>query len=78
MITSHIWENQTRKNILKVSIEKKWGSDMLPSNEDISHARWLGKYWINMIIVKLQLNSQLNLHSKLIQLLQELSWSYTL
>ncbi len=30
------------------------------------------------IIAKLQLNSQLHLHSKSIQLLQELSWSYAL
>ena len=29
-------------------------------------------------IVKLQLNSQLHLHFNSIQLLQELSWSYTL
>ena len=31
-----------------------------------------------LIIVKLQLDSQLNMHFKLIQLLQELSWSYAL
>ena len=30
------------------------------------------------LIAKLQLNSQLHLHSKSIQLLQELSWSYAL
>ena len=29
-------------------------------------------------VAKLQLNSQLHLHSKSIQLLQELSWSYAL
>ena len=33
---------------------------------------------LDYLIVKLQLNSQLHLHSKSIQLIQELSWSYTL
>ena len=52
-ITSNIWEHQTRKNILIVGIVKKWvkmsrypemcGPDMLPSDEDISNAKCLGK-----------------------------------
>ena len=35
-------------------------------------------YSTSFLFAKLQLNSQLNLHFKSIQLLQELSWSYAL
>ena len=37
-----------------------------------------GTWDLVLKIAKLQLNSQLHLHSKSIQLLQELSWSYAL
>ena len=36
----------------------------------------LGHHLALLIIANLQLNSQLHLHSKSIQLFQELSWSY--
>ena len=51
MIMQNIWESQSRKNIIKMRIERIWGSEMipwnwatwmLPSDEDISHAKWLG------------------------------------
>ena len=41
--TLNFWENPTR---LKVEFEKKLGPGMLPSDEDIAHAKWLGKYMI--------------------------------
>ena len=43
VIRRNIWENSNRKNILRAGIEKKWGPDMLPSDEDFSQATWLGK-----------------------------------
>ena len=52
-IMSNIWENQIRIKVLKVQIEKNWGPDRLPSDEDISHAQWLGKYMIRMKLTPL-------------------------
>ena len=43
MIMRNIWENQSKRNIIRMSIERNWGPEMLPSNADISHAKWLGK-----------------------------------
>ena len=43
MIMMNIWENPSKRNIIKLRIERNWGPEMLPSNEDISHAKWLGK-----------------------------------
>ena len=37
-ILRDIWENQSRKNIMKMRIEKSWGPGMLPTDEEISHA----------------------------------------
>ena len=39
---SLVWGSQGSRRILKERIERSWGPGMLPSNEDISHARWLG------------------------------------
>ena len=41
-IMRDIWENQSKKMIMKERIEKNWEVGMLPSDEDISHAKWLG------------------------------------
>merc|ERR1719500_1015928 len=40
-ILRDIWENQRRKKIMKERIEKNWGPGMFPTDEDISHAKWL-------------------------------------
>ena len=42
MILRDIWESQSKKKILKKRIEKNWGPAMLPSGEEIAHAKWLG------------------------------------
>ena len=43
MIMTNIWDNTRRRNIFKIRIEKNWASMMLLSDEEISHAKWLGK-----------------------------------
>ena len=42
MILRNIWESQSKKRIMKRRIERSWGPDMLPTDEEISHAKWLG------------------------------------
>ena len=42
MILRQIWESQSKKKIIKEWIEKNWDPEMLPSDEEISHAKWLG------------------------------------
>ena len=42
MILGNIWESPSRRKIMKERIEKNWGPDMLPTDDDISHAMWLG------------------------------------
>ena len=42
MIMKNIWERQSQRNIIKIRIERNWAPGMLPSDEDISHAKWLG------------------------------------
>ena len=42
MILRNIWENPSKRKIIKMRIERNWGPEVLPSNEDISHAKWLG------------------------------------
>ena len=42
MILRQIWESQSKKMIMKAKIEKNWGPEMFPSDEEISHAKWLG------------------------------------
>ena len=37
-----VWENQRRKKIMKIKIEKNWVPGMFPTEEEISHANWLG------------------------------------
>ena len=37
-----IWESQSKKRIMKERIERSWGPGMFPSDEEISHAKWLG------------------------------------
>ena len=40
-IMTNIWGNQAKKNKIKAKI-KQWGlGEMIPSNEDISHLKWL-------------------------------------
>ena len=43
MIMRNIWENPTKRNIIKMWIERKWGPNVLPSEEQICHLKWLGK-----------------------------------
>ena len=42
MIMQNIWESPSRRSIIKMRIERRWSPEMLPSDEDISHAKWLG------------------------------------
>ena len=42
-IMNNIWGNEAKKKIIKAKIEKNWRPGMCPSNEEISHAKWLGK-----------------------------------
>ena len=42
MILDDIWENESKKKIMKERIEWSWGPDMFPTDEEISHAKWLG------------------------------------
>ena len=42
MILREIWENPSKKKIMKQRIERSWGPGMYPSDEEISHAKWLG------------------------------------
>ena len=42
MIMQNIWESPAKRKIMKMRIEKNWGPEMFPSDEDISHAKWLG------------------------------------
>jgi len=40
-IMRDIWESPSRKKIMKERFERSWGPDMLPTDEEISHAKWL-------------------------------------
>ena len=42
MIMRDIWESPSKKKIMKERFERSWGPDMLPTDEEISHAKWLG------------------------------------
>ena len=42
-IKANIWGNPSKRNVFKTRIERNWGPEMLPSEEDISRARWFGK-----------------------------------
>ena len=42
-ILRHIWGSQSKKKIMKERIERSWGPGRYPSDEEISHAKWLGK-----------------------------------
>ena len=42
MILQDIWGSQSKKRIMKEKIERSWGPEMLPSDKEISHAKWLG------------------------------------
>ena len=41
-ILQDIWESPSKKRIMKERIERSWGPDMFPTDEEISHAKWLG------------------------------------
>ena len=43
MIMENIWGSPSKRNIILMSVEKNWSLEMLPNNEEISHAKWLGK-----------------------------------
>ena len=43
MIMQNIWESPSKRNIIKMKIKIKWGPGIFPSEEDIFHAKWLGK-----------------------------------
>ena len=46
MIMKNIWESPAKRIIFKTRIESKWSSmnhRKLPSEEGISHVKWLGK-----------------------------------
>ena len=42
MIMQNIWRSTSKRSIIKMRIEKNWAPEMLPSDEDISCAKWLG------------------------------------
>ena len=42
MIIQNIWESPSKRNIIKMRIEKNWGPEVIPSDKDISHAKLLG------------------------------------
>ena len=42
LILRVIWENKSRKLIMRERIERSWGPGMLPTDEEISRAKWLG------------------------------------
>ena len=45
-IMDNIWGNNKKRKIITAKIEKKfnmeYGDDTFPTNEEISHAKWLG------------------------------------
>ena len=41
-ILRDIWESKNKRKIMKERIEKNWEVGMFPSDEEISHAKWLG------------------------------------
>jgi len=42
IILRDIWGSQSKKKIMKERIEGSWSPGMLPTDEEISHAKWLG------------------------------------
>ena len=42
LILSLIWGRKGSMRIMKEKIERSWGHGMLPSDEEIRHAKWLG------------------------------------
>ena len=43
MILRDIWENKSKIKIMKELVERSWRRpDMFPTDEEISHAKWLG------------------------------------
>ena len=42
IILNDIWENKSKKKIMKERFERSWGPDMFPTEEEISNAKWLG------------------------------------
>ena len=56
MILRDIWESQSRKKIMKMRIEKNWGPGMLPTDEEISHAKWLGDHCLLLKFIRNILN----------------------
>ena len=46
-----IWESQSNKQIMKERIERSWGRKMLPSDEEIAHAKWLSDDCLLLIFI---------------------------
>ena len=42
MILRDIWESKSKKKIMKNRVDRSWDPGRLPSDEEISHAKWLG------------------------------------
>ena len=42
LILRVIWKNKSRKRIMREGMERNWGPGMLPTDEEISRAKWLG------------------------------------
>ena len=53
IILRDIWGSQSKKKIMKEMIEENWGPGMLPPDEEISHAKWLGD---GCLLLKLNAN----------------------
>ena len=51
MILRDIWENPSKKRIMKERIERSWGRKMLPSDEEIAQAKWLGDDCLLLIFI---------------------------
>ena len=43
MILRDICQSKSKKKITGEKVEKNWGPEMLPSDMEISHAKWLGE-----------------------------------
>ena len=52
MILDDIWENQSKKKIMKERFERSWGPDMFPTDEEISHAKRLGDGCLLLKLIK--------------------------
>ena len=47
-ILRDIWENPSKKKIMKERFERSWAPGMFPTDEEISHAKWLGNGYLSL------------------------------